>query len=238
MAVPNAVPRLAAPLFLAAAILVSFALEKPQPPIELPAGEAPAPPEAELRAAYERVVSAATPGYDRGVPLARVTVVEFLDFGCRYCASFAAEAYPALADEFVRTGKVRWVTVPFVLGMFPNGEEAARAATCAAEQGRAAFGRMHDVLFARQDEWKGTADAAPLFARYAVDAGLDGARFAACSRAARPAARVRAASELADKMGVRSTPTFFINGGRLEGALPAEQFRRILLDALKQSTTD
>jgi protein-disulfide isomerase len=231
----NEVPRIAAPLLLAAAILLSAPHRAAPPPVELQPGEAPVPSLAETLGAFEQALAPGAPGSDRGAARASVTVLEFADFGCRYCARFAAETYPALAEEFVATGKVRWRYVPFVLGMFPNGDEAARAGTCAAEQGRAAFGRLHDRLFAAQNAWTGAADPASAFGALARDAGLDGARFASCYASAATAARVRDANALAERLAVRSTPTFFVNGNRVEGALPVEQFRAVLLDALDQS---
>lgn len=231
---PNAVPRLAAPLLLSAAIVLSAPRSAPPPPIELPPGEPPAPSVTETRAVFDEALTPGSPGHDFGATRAAVTVLEFADFGCRYCARFTMETWPALAMDFVRTGKVRWKVVPFVLGMFPGSDAAARAAECAADQGRAAFARLHDRLFERQAEWAGAPDPAGLFHSYAAAAALDTARFASCYANNWPGERVRAANELADRMGVRATPTFFIDGHRVEGALPAVQFRAVLLDALRR----
>lgn len=232
------IPRIAAPLLLAVAIVVSWPRREAVPPVELPPGEAPAPSAGETLAGFARATAPGAPGYDRGSVRAPVTVVEFADFGCRYCARFATEVYPRLADEFVTTGKVRWKYVPFVLGMFPNGDGAARAAECAAEQGKTAFGRMHDLLYARRPEWSGAADPAGSFRAYAAAAFLDEARFARCYGSEATGARLRASNELADQLGVRATPTFFVDGARVEGALPLEQFRAVLRDALAQRRAD
>lgn len=229
------IPRIAAPLLLAAAIVVSFPHRQAVPPVELPPGEAPAPPAEQARAALEAVVAPGGPGYDRGAGRAPVTVLEFADFGCPYCARFAGEVYPQLAAEFVKTGQVRWKYVPFVMGMFPNGDGAAKAAECAADQGRTAFGLMHDRLFAFREEWKNAGDAAGAFRSFAQATGLDAARFAGCWAGDAAAARLHRSNELADQLGVRATPTFFVNGARVEGALPVEQFRAVLLDALRRS---
>jgi protein-disulfide isomerase len=228
------IPRIAAPLLLAAAILFSRRPQASPQPVELPPGEAPVPSPAQTLGALEQSLASGAPGYDRGTLRAPVTVLEFADFGCRYCARFAAETYPALAEEFVRTGKVRWRYVPFVLGMFPNGDEAARAGHCAAAQGVGAFGRMHDRLFEDQVAWAGAGDPAAAFGALARGAGLDVARFSACYASDATSARVREANALAERLAVRSTPTFFVNGSRVEGALPVEQFRTVLLDALDQ----
>ncbi len=231
------VPRIAAPLLIAAAIVVSFGLEKPAPPVELQSGPPPAPSAEEIRTAYEQALAPGAPGFDRGAVRAPVTVVEFSDFGCPYCARFAAETYPALAAEFVATGRVRWRYVPFALGIFANDDEAARAGECAGDQGQAAFGRMHDRLFTAQEEWKGSADAGTAFRVLAAGARLDVARFTACYASDAPSRRVHASDALADRMAVHSTPTFFVNGRRIEGALPVEEFRTVLLEALKQTHT-
>ncbi len=165
-------------------------------------------------------------GYARGSDTAPVTVVEFGDFGCSACRQFAMEGYPAIQEEFVSSGRVRWVYVPFVLGVFPNAREAVRAAECAAEQD--AFWGMHELLFERQEEWKRPRNPAALLRVYADGLGLDAGRFAACYKEDLGRARTRANNRAARRSGVRATPTFFVNGRRIEGAPPPEQFRQLL----------
>lgn len=165
-------------------------------------------------------------------PEARVTVVEFSDFGCKYCGQFHRETLPSLRRDYVATGKVRWRVVPFVLGIFPNGTEAMRAATCAAEQGEEAFWALHDTLFARQSEWLETPYPDQLFRSFAVLAGAEGDTFTACYDGSRSYDRVSAARALATRTGVRSTPTFFVEGQMVQGALPASEFRKLLDAAL------
>jgi protein-disulfide isomerase len=159
---------------------------------------------------------------------AQVTVVEFSDFGCPYCGHFEREVFPELRKEFVASGKVRWRFVPFVLGMFPNGSEAMRSSTCAAEQGDDVFWRMHDLLFAHQEEWKQARSPDALLRSYAVASGADGDAFAKCYDGPGTADRELAANALAEHSGVRSTPTFFVNGKMVQGALPLDQFRAML----------
>lgn len=165
-------------------------------------------------------------------PSAEITVVEFSDFGCQYCGAFHRETLPGLRRDYVATGKVRWRVVPFVLGMFPNGAEAMRAAGCVADQGDGAFWAMHDTLFVRQDDWKATAYPDQLFRSFAVVAGADGDAFTACYEGARSADRVTAADALASRTGVRSTPTFFVDGQLIQGALPDRESRGVLDAAL------
>jgi protein-disulfide isomerase len=184
------------------------------------------PGEARPGPAPQEVIDLRRVGYERGSPDAPIVVVEFSDFGCPFCGQIAREHYPVLHKEFVQTGRVRWRYVPVVLGIFPNGEEAARAAECAAEQGR--FWYMHDKLYERQREWRGSRGVAELLAGYAEEVGVEPARFASCYAEDRGAARRRASGVAAQQLGVRATPTFLINGRRIEGALPLEQFRQLL----------
>lgn len=171
-------------------------------------------------------------GFDLGDPKAPVTVVEFSDFGCPYCAEHALQTFPALEKEFIRTGKVFYKQVPFVMGMFPNGDKAALAGECAAQQGK--YWPMHDRLFAGQREWKRSRDPEPIFAGYAATAKLDTARFAACYRARGGQAAVDRNDHAAFQLDIRATPTFFINGHPVEGALPLEVFRQVLTRAASE----
>lgn len=168
-------------------------------------------------------------GYDVGDPNAPVVLIDFSDFGCPYCAKFTTETYPAIEREYVRTGKVLFKYVPFVMGMFPNGQEAARAAECAAEQGR--FWPMHDRLYARQAEWKRAGDPAVPIGSYVDSLGLDRARFGACY-ARGEHARTRRANDIARAIGVRVTPSFIVDERPIEGALPLADFRRVIDAAL------
>ncbi len=226
------VPRIGTPLVLAAAILLSFSLERAPQPIELQPVSPPPPSADSTRAMLAGALAPGAPGFDRGAERAPVTVLEFADFGCPYCARFAAVTYPSLEAEFVKTGRVRWRYVPFSLGIFTNDDEAARAGECAGEAGRTAFSRMHDRLFAEQEGWKATPDPAGTFAAIAAGAGMDRARFADCYVGDGAKRLVLAANALADALGVRATPTFFVNGYRVEGSLPPEQFRSLLEEAL------
>ncbi len=171
-------------------------------------------------------------GYDEGSPTAPVVVVNFSDFGCPYCASFSRETYPSLAREFVETGRVLFKYVPFAMGSFPNGKQAARASECAAEQGR--FWPMHARLYARQREWKNTVAAFPVFREEAARLGLDAAAFARCYDTRVTDRRTERASIIAKRLGVRATPTFYVDGRAVEGALPLAQFQ-VLLRSLTQA---
>ncbi len=163
-------------------------------------------------------------GHDIGTVGAPIVIVELSDFGCVYCAKHAMETLPALETEFVKTGKVYYKHIPFIIGMFPNSDRAARAAECAGEQDR--FWAMHDSVFAHQKDWKKGSDADKLFKSLASGAVPDEAKWSSCYDARRVDQRTTAASAIAAKLGVRATPTFFINGQMVEGALPLDVMRQ------------
>ena len=227
----NRLPGILAPIFIGAAIIASWRLEPARRPIELEAATE-VRSVAELQSAFAAAAAPSSPGFELGPSDAPVTVLEFADFGCRYCGSFARETFPALLTEYVNAGKVRWKYVPFVMGMFPHGKEAAVAATCAARQGEENFWRMHDLLYAQQPEWQGADDAAALFRNYAGQIALDVTQFDRCWSGEDAAQVVARAGHAAEQLGVRATPTFFIDGRRIEGALPIPEFRTVLNEAL------
>src|SRR5438552_2198548 len=90
---------------------------------------------------------------------APVTVFELGDFQCPACRQFALTTFGAIKEEYVRTGKVRWVFVNFPLPMHQNAVAAAEVAMCAARQGR--FWDMHDALYQRQPAWGELAAPGP-----------------------------------------------------------------------------
>lgn len=174
-------------------------------------------------------------GHDLGDSAAPVTVTEFSDFGCPYCALFASESYPELREEFVDSGRVRWKYVPISVGGFPNGTEAALVAECAAEQD--AFWAMRAQLYADQERWKSNAEPEPLWREYAEGAGLDIEAFDACYESGELAGRTEQANQIAAQLQIRGTPTFFIedrrvggNGVRVDGVPAPDRFRSFLAE--------
>lgn len=174
----------------------------------------------------------ASMGYNRGDARAPVKVLEISDFGCGYCRRFHEEIFPALNEAYVEAGLVEWKFIPFVLGMFPNGLEAAMAAECAGAQDR--FFPMQSRLFADQSGWKSADDPFPYFGDLAEEEGLELDRFNECLDRGLANGAVRANVRLGREIGVQGTPTFLIDGVPISGALPAETFRDILDMALSQ----
>jgi protein-disulfide isomerase len=153
-----------------------------------------------------------------------VVIVEFSDFQCPHCA----RAYRDLKRVLPRfRSDVQVVFRHFPLdkscnpavtaSAHPYACLAAAASECAAAQGR--FWEYHDVLFEHQ-----SALGRDHLVRYADDLGLDRARFLACLDSDAPRVAVRSDVAAAEKLGIKSTPTFFLNGRVLRGALESDKF--------------
>jgi protein-disulfide isomerase len=154
-------------------------------------------------------------GYQtKGSANAPVTVVEYADFQCPGCAYFATQLEPGITRDYVDTGKIRFVYHEFPLNIHPNAIPAAEAGRCAADQG--AFWPMHNLLFAKQDEWAEQPQPNALFAAYAEQLKLDRNAFTQCLASGKHRAEVLAARQQAEAAQIPSTPSFVINGKRYE----------------------
>ncbi len=120
-----------------------------------------------------------------------------------------------------------------IMQLHPQAHIAAEAAECAGEQG--AYWRMHRTLFAAPSEWDTTEEAArAAFTRYAVDLGLDGARFDSCMAGGGYQPDILANMAEGRRLGVTGTPAFIVNGKIMAGAQETEVFRRVLDRELNQ----
>ena len=157
-------------------------------------------------------------GPSKGPDNAPITIVEFSDFECPYCA----KAQGAL-DEIMQRyeGKVRLVFRDLPLPGHFKAPTAAAAAHCAGDQGK--FWEMHDLLFNNRQ----AMDVADL-KTYAADLGLDQGAFDTCLDSGAKAEIVEASAKAGAKLGISGTPAFFINGRILSGAQPVERFVEII----------
>lgn len=153
-----------------------------------------------------------------GIPLgpedAPVTIVEFADYACPHCAQFGSFAGRLIRQNYVQDrALVRWVYYDYLVGL-PHDLPAAIAARCAGEQGR--YWEMHDLLLAQQSRWSGSDDPGGAFREYAGQIGLDRDAFAECLAERRPLEAVLASHKYGERLGVRGTPTLYLNGRRLD----------------------
>ena len=140
----------------------------------------------------------------KGQSGAKVTVVEFSDYQCPFCARHARETLAALDADYITTGKVKYVFQDFpIAGIHPHAVKAHEGAHCAGEQGK--YWPMHDRLFHSQK-----ALAAADLRAHAGALGLDTGRFQECLDDGRHATTVRQRLAQGKKATVRGTPTFFV----------------------------
>ena len=171
-------------------------------------------------------------GVNAGVPGAPIQVVEFSDFGCPHCRSFHMNTYPTIYREYVQTGHVIWKYVPLAFGMFPNSLPATRAGHCAMDQ--TDFAPMRDELFRNQLDWMRTEAPRDLFIGYAEEVGLDVERFRSCLEEGTQEEEIQQAIDVANRIGVNGTPTFFIQGQKVEGERSTDFFRQVFDQMLAQ----
>lgn len=149
-------------------------------------------------------------GHRMGPPHSKVTIVEFADFECPVCRMFTLGALRAVRARYPSDVTVLFRHWPLKYHRFAY--PAARAAECAADQGR--FEPFHDELYAEQD----SLGLKP-WARYAADAGVpDSAVFERCVAKSGEVASIDADSAVASRLGARGTPAIIINGLLLPGA--------------------
>jgi protein-disulfide isomerase len=166
-----------------------------------------------------------------GAANAPVTVYEMADFQCPACRLFTVTVLPTIDREFVQTGKVRWVFINLPLtSIHPNAVAAAEVAMCAARQGH--FWRTHDALYQDQDSWATLADPKPALIAIAQRAGADRAKLRACLTDGTARKTVEADAQRALRSGAHATPSFYIEGGLLEGAPSTPDPMRHVLDSI------
>jgi len=167
----------------------------------------------------------------KGNANAPVTVVEFSDFQCPFCSRFYTQTLPLLEENYIETGKIKFVYRDFPLdALHPNARPAHIAAECADEQGE--FWEYHDVLFEKQAEWQSlsSSDLQSSLVQFADDLGLQTESFESCLESQEMADEVNNDVLEATRYGISGTPTFFIGNEedgfvKLIGAQPFSAFQ-------------
>ena len=158
---------------------------------------------------------------------ATVVVTEFSDYQCPACASVEQQVIPALIEQYVETGKVRFVYREFPLtSIHPNAQKASEAAVCAGQQDE--YWEMHERLFANQGEWQGETDPTAIFKGDAGEMGLDTTAFDQCLDSGEAAVTVRGDLLAGEALGVSATPYFFVNDLPIRGGLPIETLGQVI----------
>jgi len=164
----------------------------------------------------------------KGALDAPVTIVEFSCFECPFCARFFQETLPQIEENYINTGKVKFVYRHFPLAFHSNAQKAHEAAECANEQGK--FWEYHGILYENIQ----ALEVANL-KKYAENLGLNVSQFNECLDSGKMADEVEKDAREAQGYGVEGTPTFFINGIKLVGAQPYQVFEQIIEQELNKS---
>jgi protein-disulfide isomerase len=161
----------------------------------------------------------------KGPATAPITIVEYSDFQCPYCA----RVNPTLDQVRKEYGdKVKIVFKDFPLPNHTEAPKAAEAAHCAGEQGK--YWELHDRLFANQQ-----ALQVPALKQHAEAIGLDMNAFNQCFDSGKHAARVSANLKSGEALGVASTPTLYVNGRPVVGAQSFEYFKTVIDEELARA---
>ncbi len=166
----------------------------------------------------------------KGDKEALATLIEYSDFQCPACASY----YPIVKKVSKDLGaKVRFAYRHFPLPQHKNAKLAATVAEAAGLQGK--FWEMHDLIFQNQSDWSEEKNAAILFAKYAQAINLDLAKFQTDIASDEIKAKIENDYKSGVKAGVNSTPSFFLNGKKMDNPRNYDEFKKAIEQALGQS---
>lgn len=157
---------------------------------------------------------------------APVTLIEFSDFQCPFCGRFYSQTLDQIQEQYVDTGKVKFVYKHFPLdSIHPQATPAALAAECANEQGK--FWEYHDLIF---DNQQALGDAS--YKQWAAQLSLDEGQFNECYDSQKYLEDVQSDLQQGSSAGIRGTPGFLLNGQLISGAQPFSVFQQAIEAAL------
>lgn len=163
---------------------------------------------------------------------ARVMLIEYADFQCPACATYSP-IIKQLNEEY--GDKIGVVFRHFPLKqLHANAESVAIAAEAAGQQGK--FWEMHDLLFERQDEWSNSDDINSVVEGYSQELELDVDRFMQDLESDTAAEKVDSHYKGGASLGVNSTPTFFLNGQKLDSVRSYDQFKEAIEEAISNGS--
>jgi protein-disulfide isomerase len=165
----------------------------------------------------------------KGPANAKVTIVEYSDFQCPFCA----RGYSTLENQVLKEygDKVRFVYKHYPLPFHPWAEPGAVAAECAKEQKPEAFWKVYSGLFENQQQVT-PENLKEKVTGMLADTGIDMAKFNDCFDNKKSLPKVKAQMQEGSTVGVNGTPAFIINGRLVSGAQPFENFKNIIDDEL------
>jgi protein-disulfide isomerase len=162
---------------------------------------------------------------------AKVTVIEFADFRCPFCEEWFQNVEPNLMSDYVKTGKIKFAFRNYAF-LGPASTLAANAGACANEQGK--FWAFHDYMYQHQpDETDTSMYTVDNLSQIAGNLGMDQSQFQSCLSANKYSKDVQKDISDGAAAGVSGTPTTFVNGIAIVGAVPYSQLKAAIDNALK-----
>lgn len=176
----------------------------------------------------------------KGDPNAPISIVEFSDFQCPFCARFHSNTLPQIEQNYLSTGKVNFVYRDFPIeSIHPNALSAALASECADDQEK--FWEYHDKLFQNQKSWQGLEiqNSITTFKEYAQELGLNMEEFNSCLDSGKYSQEISNDLQDGRNYGVTGTPGFFVGNEKIGftkiiGAQPFSVFQNVLDNQLEQ----
>lgn len=159
-----------------------------------------------------------------GDPKAPIKVYEYASLTCSHCAEFNKDTFPSFKKDYIDTGKVYYTLRDFPFD--PIATAAYMLAHCA---GQERYFDFIDVLFSTQAQWAFVQTPMEALKNIGKQGGFSDETFDACMKNEKNFEHIKSVAERgAGTFGVRSTPTFFINGEKIEGAIPYSDFEPLL----------
>ena len=168
--------------------------------------------------------------WSKGNQEAKVILIEYSDFQCPACGTY----YPVIRELFQEFNKdIVFVYRHFPLrNIHPNADLAARAAEAAGRQGK--FWEMHDLIFEHQKEWADRKDAREVFLQYAQSLNLDREQFLVDVDSSEIKDKIDIDYKSGLNFKVNATPTFFLNGEKLQNPRNYEEFKSLIQAAISR----
>lgn len=176
-------------------------------------------------------ITAPRDGLTLGDPNAPVTIVEYGDYQCPYCAISNGEFFQPLLNEYINAGQVKFTYVPMSF-LGDESKEAVEAALCANDQGK--FWEMHETIYLNHNGENQGAYSRSRLNTMAENIGLDMDQFKSCMDSNQHEGEVENYANTATQAGITSTPTFVINNGEPQGWASWENMKAQIDAALGQ----
>jgi len=165
---------------------------------------------------------------------AEITIIEFSDFQCPFCAKFHEATLEQIEQQYISTGKVNFVYRDFpVQSTHPNAIPASLASECADDQDK--FWEMHDLIFENQRSWQDLeiTQSVEMFKQYAIEISLDSNKFDSCLESGEHLEEIRNDLNDGRTYGVTGTPGFFVGNEKIGfvkimGAQPFSSFQQVI----------